>query len=58
MCLPENTYRNGYLEYTYPLETPFTIDLPDGTPFKSLPGVNNIFADTGDTAVKFRKIGD
>lgn len=56
MYLPENTYRNGYLEYAFPLETPFTIDLPDGTPFKSLPGVNNIFADTGDTAVKFGKI--
>ena len=40
----------------YELETPYTIDLPDGTSFKSLPGVNNIFADTGDTAVKFRKI--
>lgn len=58
MYLPENTYRNGYLEYTFPLETPYTIDLPDGTPFKSLPGVNNIFADTGDTTVEFRKIGE
>lgn len=57
MYLPENIYRNGFLEYTYPFETPYTIDLPDGTPFKSLPGVNNIFADTGDTSLQFRKIG-
>ena len=42
----------------YELNNPIIIDLPDGTPFKSLPGVNNIFADTGDTAVKFRKIGE
>ena len=44
--------------YTFVIETPIIIDLPDGTPFKSLPGVNTVFADTGDTAVKFRKIGE
>lgn len=41
----------------YELATPTVIDLPDGTPFKSLPGVNNIFADTGDTSLQFHKIG-
>lgn len=56
MYLAENTYRDGYLEYTYPLETHFTIDLTDGEPIKSFPGINNIFCDTGDTSLQFRKI--
>lgn len=47
----------GDMEFTVILKNPFTIDLPDGEPIKSFPGINNIFCDTGDTAVKFRKIG-
>lgn len=46
------------IKLVYPLAEPFTVALTDGEPIKSLPGVNNIFADTGDTAVKFRKIGE
>lgn len=41
----------------YTLAEPFTVALPDGQPIKSLPGVNNIFADTGNTSLQFRKIG-
>ena len=40
----------------YELATPTIIDLPDGTPFKTIAGTNNISCDTGDTSVKFRKI--
>lgn len=55
--LLENTFRNGEFDVVYPLETPFTVALPDGEPIKSFPGVNNIFCDTGDTSLQFRKIG-
>lgn len=41
----------------YEIDNPTTIDLPDSTPIKSLPGINNIFCDTGDTSLQFRKIG-
>lgn len=51
----DSTTPSGYL--VAPLTEPFTIALPDGQPIKSLPGVNNIFADTGDTSLQFRKIG-
>lgn len=57
LYLNENTYRSGTVEFVYPLAEPYTIDLTDGQPIKSFPGVNNIFCDTGDTSVKFRKIG-
>lgn len=57
MYLAENTYRDGQLEYIYPLETPFIVPLPDGQPIKSFAGINNIYADTGDTSLQFRKIG-
>lgn len=40
-----------------PIADPYTIDLPDGTPIKSFAGINNIFCDTGDTSLQFRKIG-
>ena len=39
------------------LAEPYTIDLPDGQPIKSFAGINNIFCDTGDTSLQFRKIG-
>ena len=41
----------------YELATPTIIDLPDGTPFKTIAGTNNISCDTGDTSLQFRKIG-
>lgn len=43
-------------EIVYELKTPYVIDLPDGTPIKTLPGVNNIYADTGDTKVSYKKL--
>ena len=50
----------GYLfngiGFIYELAEPFIVDLPDGTPIKSIPGVNNIYCDTGDTSLQFRKI--
>ena len=39
----------------YPLATPTVIDLSDGTPITTLIGTNNIFADSGDVEVKFKK---
>ena len=45
------------VKFIYELAEPFTVDLPDGTPIKSFPGVNNIYCDTGDTSLQFRKIG-
>jgi hypothetical protein len=53
------TFKNAMLDYkyVYELAEPIIIDLPDGTPIKTLPGVNNIFCDTGDTSLQFRKIG-
>ena len=41
----------------YELAEPFTVPLPDGQPIKSFAGINNIYADTGDTSLQFRKIG-
>ena len=38
----------------YPLATPTIIDLPDGTPITTIIGVNNIYADSGDTSVQFK----
>jgi len=32
----------------YEIDTPIIVDLPDGVPFETLIGVNNIFADSGD----------
>ena len=34
--------------------TPYVIDLPDGEPIITINGTNNIYADTGDTAVSFK----
>lgn len=41
----------------YELAEPFTVALPDGEPIKSFAGINNIYADTGDTSLQFAKIG-
>ena len=38
----------------YELATPVVIDLPDGEPINTLAGVNNFYADTGDTEVVFK----
>lgn len=43
-------------EFTRTYKTPIEILLPDGTPIKTLPGVNNIYADTGDTEVSYKKL--
>ncbi len=42
----------------YPLAEPFTVALPDGQPIKTIPGINNIYADTGDTSLQFIKLGN
>ena len=39
----------------YPLDTPTMIDLSDGTPITTFVGVNNVYADSGDVEVKFKK---
>ena len=38
------------------LANPIIIDLPDGDPINSLPGVNNVFDDSGETEVKYIKL--
>ncbi len=51
-------FSNGVkLVYDLPeLVQPIKIPLPDGTPIKTLPGVNNIYADTGDTKVAYKRL--
>jgi len=44
------------LEVRYELATPYIIDLPDGEPITTLLSTNNIYADTGDISLQFRKI--
>lgn len=44
-------------QFLYEITEPFTVALPDGEPIKSFWGTNNIYADTGDTSLQFRKIG-
>lgn len=46
----------GAYKFLYPLATPQTIQLPP-CPIDTLEGVNNIFADTGDTTLQYIKIG-
>lgn len=48
---------NANTQLWYELAEPFTVALPDGEPIKSFAGINNIYADTGDTSLQFRKIG-
>lgn len=54
-----DTFKNAMtgVKLVYELAEPFTIALPDGEPIKSFAGINNIYADTGDTSLQFRKIG-
>lgn len=54
----ENTMRDKVVEFLYPLETPITIDLPDGQPITTISGENNISCDTGDTTVKYKQTID
>lgn len=57
--LAENTFRDGEFDVIYPLETPFTVALPDGEPITAFNGVNNVYNDSGDTSVTFlAKIAD
>ena len=49
------TAMNG-VQLTYPLATPITIQLPP-CPIDTLEGVNNIWADTGNTSLEAIKIG-
>lgn len=61
LCLPEVLDASGFTNWlttykptiVYPLETPFTVDLPDGEPIITLNGVNNIYNDSGDTSVTY-----
>lgn len=39
----------------YELATPIIIDLPDGEPINTFNGINNFFADSGDTTVIFKQ---
>jgi hypothetical protein len=43
-------------QFVYPLATPTTIQLPP-CPIDTLEGVNNIWADTGDTTLQYPKFG-
>ena len=49
------TDMNG-VQLMYPLATPTTIQLPP-CPIDTLEGVNNIWADTGDTTLQYIKLG-
>ncbi len=53
LYLTENTFRGGEIDIVYPLETPFTVELPDGEPIITLNGVNNIYNDSGNTSVTY-----
>lgn len=53
LYLTENTFRSGEFDIGYPLETPYTVDLPDGEPIIALIGTNNVFADSGNSEVTF-----
>ena len=46
----------GNYEILYPLATPQTIQLPP-CPIDTLEGVNNVWADTGDTTLQYPKFG-
>ena len=53
-----NDFKNSVTGYylKYPLATPTTIQLPP-CPIDTLNGVNNIWADTGDTTLQYIKLG-
>lgn len=44
---------NNPIEIVYKLETPIEIDLPDGDPLTTLAGENNVYCNTGDTALTY-----
>ena len=44
------------IDVVYELATPTTIQLPS-CPIETLSGVNNVFADTGDTTLQYIKLG-
>lgn len=46
---------NNPIEVVYELATPIIIDLPDGEPINTFNGINNFFADSGDTTVTFKQ---
>ena len=51
--MPSNTAADTVMQFSYTLETPVTYQLTP-TEVKTLLGVNNIFADTGDTTAEYR----
>lgn len=52
--VPDFKTANANTQLVYPLATPYMIDLPDGQPINTLAGVNNFYADTGDSTVVFK----
>lgn len=51
--MPSNTAADTVMQFSYTLETPVTYQLTP-TEVNTLLGVNNIWADTGDTEVEYR----
>lgn len=43
----------GDHDIVYPLETPIEINLPDGDPLTTLAGENNVYCNTGNTALTY-----
>lgn len=46
-------YPNLVVQILVPLAEPLEVSLPDGDPLTSLVGQNNVYCNTGDTAVKY-----
>ena len=51
--LDENQHRSATVEFSYPLATPFDIDLTPEV-ISAIVGTNNVFADCGSSEVKFK----
>ena len=51
----KNYLNENPINVVYPLTTPIIIDLPDGEPINTFNGINNFFADSGDTTVTFKQ---
>ena len=52
--LDENQHRSAIVEFSYPLATPFDIDLTPEV-ISAVVGTNNVYSDTnGDTTVQFK----
>lgn len=43
----------GNHDIVYPLETPIEVSLPDGDPLNAVVGENNVYCNTGDTALTY-----